>query len=353
MVKALDHAGELEVDAGIGSCRRKESMLSVARSRRTHHLCPVEWFHFVKQYSRAEFTHPRDRLLALSSVARAVEPIMKSEYLAGLWRGDLIRGLNWHCLRPERKNRCFPAPTWSWASVGTPVEFAVLRIETYPVPLVEILDIEIEPAPEMSRYEDIARGTLRVKGTLDHKSLPILPKNGYNSDSIVFWDEIQHDADGKEAGEVVRDYTLLPIGGTGLSWKQPRFSSLILEPIGETKKGKNGVTESAAGKYRRIGWTEYSFPEVTDWYKNMLLERHIHNKGASREAKAASREALWAPVRTTDAVENWILYAPTVLEIIWAKSPSDPLVDQINTIQLWYMIHACLVGARLGKTGCC
>ncbi|KAL8376672.1 hypothetical protein RB595_007676 [Gaeumannomyces hyphopodioides] len=82
--KALDHVGELEADLGIGSCRRKESMLSVARSRRTLHLCPVEWFHFVKQYSRAGFTHPKDRLIALSSVARTVEPIMKSEYLAGL-----------------------------------------------------------------------------------------------------------------------------------------------------------------------------------------------------------------------------------------------------------------------------
>ena len=79
---------------GFSSCGSKETLLSVSRVRRTRHICPREWLHFVERYSSAELKNPNDRLLAFSSVARTVQPFFgRTEYLAGLWRHDLVRGL--------------------------------------------------------------------------------------------------------------------------------------------------------------------------------------------------------------------------------------------------------------------
>ena len=45
----------------------------------------------MQQYSFARFTKPGDRLLGLSSVARAVKPFLGATwYLASLWGHDLV-----------------------------------------------------------------------------------------------------------------------------------------------------------------------------------------------------------------------------------------------------------------------
>lgn len=76
------------------SCSNKETSLSVARARSSRHLCRVEWFHFVGQYSACGFTDLQDRLIALLSVAQAAQPMLGGhDYFAGLWAHELIRGL--------------------------------------------------------------------------------------------------------------------------------------------------------------------------------------------------------------------------------------------------------------------
>lgn len=51
------------------------------------------WFSFVVEYSRTKFTDARDKVLVLSSVARAVQPHLESgDYYAGLWRNQLPEG---------------------------------------------------------------------------------------------------------------------------------------------------------------------------------------------------------------------------------------------------------------------
>lgn len=263
MLKAHDVYGNLDQQVDRGSCRHRESMMSVARSRRTRHLCPVEWFHFIKQYSFAKFTNPRDRLMALSSVARAVQPVIGADYLAGLWRNDLIRGLEWHCFKPEPKPRTYAAPTWSWASVGSGIEFTALELYTFHEKIVEVVDADIYPSPGNDRYGDILTGRLKLRGTLDHQTLPETNPEDYNKHLRIYWDEIQCES---LALSGWRNYTVLPICGQstiGMTLGyDTMFGAIILEPIGRTKANARGVLESITREYRRIGWVEYDCPDT-------------------------------------------------------------------------------------------
>ena len=86
------------------------------------------WRRLVRQYSNSTLTVKSDKIVAISRLASAIQGHTKDEYLAGLWRRDIIPQLAWQTDHgwPEKSlNRlepeCYTAPSWSWASVSTPV----------------------------------------------------------------------------------------------------------------------------------------------------------------------------------------------------------------------------------------
>ncbi|KAL2075364.1 hypothetical protein VTL71DRAFT_307 [Oculimacula yallundae] len=75
------------------------------------------WTELVRTYSALDLTFERDRLPALSGIARRLSEMFDTTYLAGLWREDLPSQLLWSTL-----TECIPrleglGPTWSWISV--------------------------------------------------------------------------------------------------------------------------------------------------------------------------------------------------------------------------------------------
>ena len=76
------------------------------------------WKTAVNNYSGRALTLKAGRLPAISAVASTVAGATGDDYLAGLWRNDLLGGLCWVTI-PERDSRPhqeYIAPTWSWAS---------------------------------------------------------------------------------------------------------------------------------------------------------------------------------------------------------------------------------------------
>ncbi|VUC31898.1 unnamed protein product [Clonostachys rosea] len=79
-------------------------------------------------YSDRQFTKPEDALPAISGLARYFSTVLEDEYIAGLWKKDMIRGLIWsYCRYPgtgfyslkdllKRLNQRaqYIAPSWSW-----------------------------------------------------------------------------------------------------------------------------------------------------------------------------------------------------------------------------------------------
>ncbi|KAG8158555.1 hypothetical protein KVR01_011677 [Diaporthe batatas] len=80
------------------------------------------WASLVTQYSGCELTYPRDKLVALSGIARFVGDINEDQYLVGLFRKTLEADLCWKPVVPQRRPH-YRAPSWSWAAVDGRVDY--------------------------------------------------------------------------------------------------------------------------------------------------------------------------------------------------------------------------------------
>ncbi|KAH8687965.1 heterokaryon incompatibility protein-domain-containing protein, partial [Tricladium varicosporioides] len=82
------------------------------------------WERIRTEYSEKALTKPSDRLTAFSGIARMVHKVLGSppqDYLAGLWKPELLQELLWTRYEEEcqpRSTNQYIAPTWSWASLN-------------------------------------------------------------------------------------------------------------------------------------------------------------------------------------------------------------------------------------------
>ncbi|KAF8860606.1 HET-domain-containing protein, partial [Acephala macrosclerotiorum] len=91
---------------------------------------PEEWRNIIQLYSRARLTYSKDKLVALSGVARQFQSVTGDQYVAGLWRTGLEVYLCWRVERsetlnpaPEPETSLYQAPSWSWASTNQPINW--------------------------------------------------------------------------------------------------------------------------------------------------------------------------------------------------------------------------------------
>ena len=86
------------------------------------------WQDIVRHYSFLLLTKPADKLPALSGLASEFQQATGFEYLAGMWREDLPRGLAWYnpigivrkhpyLQLQDHGGLPYVAPSWSWASL--------------------------------------------------------------------------------------------------------------------------------------------------------------------------------------------------------------------------------------------
>lgn len=97
------------------------------------------WEAVVEHYSGLTFSQPgKDRITALAGVAGEFATALKSlpdrgeaahssKFIAGLWTGDLARGLLWGQAQPGPHRRLEGFPTWSWASIDVSVRWPLRK----------------------------------------------------------------------------------------------------------------------------------------------------------------------------------------------------------------------------------
>ena len=104
-------------EAGSEFHNRKTSLQQSSNRLETY----SEWYQIVWQYSERGLTYPKDRLPALSGLAQKLtEYLGDDQYLAGLWKNDLHRGLMWTPMwkfGDTKVAETYQAPSWSWGSV--------------------------------------------------------------------------------------------------------------------------------------------------------------------------------------------------------------------------------------------
>ncbi|KAH8768118.1 heterokaryon incompatibility protein-domain-containing protein, partial [Diaporthe sp. PMI_573] len=144
------------------------------------------WNFLVHQYCVRMLSHETDRLPAISGLARLVGETLRDQYLAGLWRGDILEGLSWkgesgsHGLQNHLQNiqeRQYIAPSWSWASFdGGNYHYPGWS----PMSECTVLDVDVETDIQ-NPFGRVHGGYLRIRG----KVAPIpssLRKSGRRND---------------------------------------------------------------------------------------------------------------------------------------------------------------------------
>jgi hypothetical protein len=80
------------------------------------------WYELVRLYTSRKLTFDKDRLIAAAGLAQSFRTAHPGEYLAGIWKGDLPRGLLWDLGPASRSEEVFhrpgesQMPSWSWAA---------------------------------------------------------------------------------------------------------------------------------------------------------------------------------------------------------------------------------------------
>ncbi|TGO16706.1 hypothetical protein BTUL_0025g00620 [Botrytis tulipae] len=127
------------------------------------------WRSVLPAYTRGKLSKGSDRLIAISAIARELQPLMRCRYLAGLWEINLISQLAWHRDRGDSvlPSMVYRAPSWSWASVDGHIMLASTYDYTSDDPLVEILEAVIDLVSE-DEFGQVQGGYLNLLGqTID------------------------------------------------------------------------------------------------------------------------------------------------------------------------------------------
>ncbi|KAF3005173.1 hypothetical protein E8E13_010638 [Curvularia kusanoi] len=109
-------------------------------------------------------THFGDKLVAISGIAQMVRSRLEDEYLAGMWRRDLLYDLGWFVYSDATRPSTYRAPSWSFLSVDGHVSCIKGRDET-DIAEAEVVDVHIEYITE-DETGDIRKGWLDLKGSL-------------------------------------------------------------------------------------------------------------------------------------------------------------------------------------------
>lgn len=138
----------------------------------------TEWHTLLARYSATALTKDRDRLVAISGLAKKIQASLGDVYVAGLWRSRLFVELCWSVFPPRKgiqpfvgggmdngkyrapRPRPLLAPTWSWAS--TLSKFRTARQEFAYTLGNEILDIHLEYATADSTG-DVTDGYMKLR----------------------------------------------------------------------------------------------------------------------------------------------------------------------------------------------
>ncbi|ETS80814.1 hypothetical protein PFICI_08343 [Pestalotiopsis fici W106-1] len=118
------------------------------------------WHRIVGNYSRRAMSRPEDKLPALSGLASEFAAMCKDEYIAGLWRSNLLRDLLWSTRDSAMHYPdVWRAPTWSWASVDDTVLYDQLPPHDA-ASLATIEEVHVRPKSSLVQFGEVQEGRL-------------------------------------------------------------------------------------------------------------------------------------------------------------------------------------------------
>lgn len=210
------------------------------------------WNDILESYVKCALTKPEDKLVAISGIVKDFASVVGDEYLAGLWRKNLINGLLWVAkdeynpanspptVRPE----LYRAPSWSWASLDAPDTKGQTCEPKLYGDYAQVLDVHVEPRAEDPTGE-LRHACLHLQGHL----IKTRRKPAYFGGSGGFGRFI---ADMEEMeGE---QFLCLPLREQSIG-DEPYLKGLVLAPCPEEDEKMSHSCDKCSGKdlFVRVG----------------------------------------------------------------------------------------------------
>ncbi|KAF4537815.1 Heterokaryon incompatibility protein [Lasiodiplodia theobromae] len=170
-----------------GSSRGTTKLTLAGREANGDSSLETIWWEIVDQYTNCELTHPgKDKLVAISGLAKKLRNHHPDQYLAGLWKSRLITDLCWATFEPSTiRPSEYRAPSWSWASIDSPVEMmgssSVRKTGRAIRPFATITDAKTSPVAD-DEFGQLLGGVLE----LDCYVLPVsLPQGPIKAETFI------------------------------------------------------------------------------------------------------------------------------------------------------------------------
>ncbi|OJT10234.1 hypothetical protein TRAPUB_13254 [Trametes pubescens] len=247
-----------------------------------------EWLGVLGDYSRRTTSLPSDKLVACAAVAEQFHRVLRSDYLAGVWRHSLLLDLLWcaaqgkHLYRPVE----YRTPSWSWAAVEGelawrargPGEMMVLDEDAF----AKVVRCEVTIKDPALPFGQVTGGSLVLRAPLlgcilrlegrgpgsrhDILLQPVREALDLGSDGPDVDDAAGVEANPKLAGIACIDcdvdaeiegawaVPIFPRGAPGYrQWMEGLVVSLA------TPGGSDSVSDHGTATYRRLGYYSFTF----------------------------------------------------------------------------------------------
>jgi hypothetical protein len=230
------------------------------------------WMMVITQYSQRNLSKSKDKLTALSGLAAMTSKlsgIIDDEYLAGVWKRDLIRQILWYSpsdgVLSLRRPGEYRAPSWSWAALDGEIRFH-LYDEQYPNAVApQLLEANVSLAGN-NIYGPVTAGSIHLHCLL---RFILNGEGGYVwfEGPAFFRDQVRSnvyhvlDEQGHRHGRLSFDTSLVPVDKAFLlrmweSEKDHHIYALVVFPEGD-------VDDMC---FKRIGWAKLTI-EAKRWFE--------------------------------------------------------------------------------------
>ena len=226
------------------------------------------WARCLQEYTQGFLTFPeKDKLVAISGPARRLGS--GDAYCAGLWKFDLAGQLMWSVAKAERPSTKPPernpgVPSWSWASVNSPVFMGIISMDSNVNNLIKIVTVDMELETQ-DPFGQVRGGRLQIEGPLIKTTVRCCSREDRTEYAGKHWlgDSlaiiVPDVEDFKEGGEV----HCLPIHWVPNAY--PAVYGVLVEP-----------THKMKGEYRRTGrFSVAPFNVEAKSVDNFLAQRQV------------------------------------------------------------------------------
>ncbi|KAH9213189.1 hypothetical protein DL95DRAFT_463274 [Leptodontidium sp. 2 PMI_412] len=241
-------------------------------------------------------TRATDKLVAIGGLAKAIQAQTGDGYFSGMWRRDLELQLLWYG-RPSAENEPYVAPSWSWASLGTPCALYApyeLKLDNSTELCIQICDSNVEYASS-GAFGQVKGAVIRMSCKYLH-SAKIKYRGAETLEVVLLVDKEEVRIMTLLDSDFPKSKTAREVGGSDTSDVQDARQDMTTDedesepgskettvevmhfymlPIAAKRNGHRGLmlekTHAQQGQYRRVGM--YIFPAWKPDAESWLLDR--------------------------------------------------------------------------------